>query len=440
MRRVFGWGIFLCSLTTYADPNPALTFIENRNQWRSDIEFKATLSNGHLNFLRDKLQFSFYDIQKNASDKGTDDHRPHPLYESGASTGKYTTVPLHVYNVEFVNANPFAVILGEDKVSTRYNYFLGKDRSRWASGVQGYGKIRYNDLYCGIDMQYFTQNGRLKYEWIVSPYTDPSVIALKYNGIESIERENGNLHIRTSVNDVWEMKPLAYQWIEGKKVIVPCRYAVKGNEVRYDLPEGYDQRYTLVIDPILIFSAYSGSAVDNWGNTATYDAHGNVYSGGMVSNLDGLTGFPTTPGAYQAEHRAGEQWDVGILKYDSSGSNLLYCTYLGGEGTETPQSLVVNHAGELLILGATGSDDFPVTNASIFSGGVEIDPLEEVPFSNGTDIFIAKLSEDGTQLTGATYLGGTKNDGVNYISGEMNYTTMVQSPLACNYGDRKSVV
>src|SRR5690606_33423188 len=199
---------------------------------------------------------------------------------------------------------------------------------------------------------------------------------------------------------------------------------------------GYDECLELIIDPILIFSAYSGSTMDNWGNTATYDARGNVYSGGMVSNDDFPSGFPVTPGAYQVAY-AGGSWDIGILKYDSAGSELLYCTFIGGNGTETPQSLVVNSSGELLILGATGSSDFPVTNGSEFKGGENIDPLWGVPYLQGTDIFIAKLSPNGDKLLGATYLGGTSNDGVNLISGVM-YSQLVKedSPLARNYGDQ----
>src|SRR5690606_36661481 len=136
------------------------------------------------------------------------------------------------------------------------------------------------------------------------------------------------------------------------------------------------------------------------------------------------------------EDQAGGAWDVGILKYDSSGANLLYCSFIGGSGTETPQSLVVNDAGELLILGATSSTDFPVTNGSQFQGGTTIDPLGAVPYTGGTDIFIAKLSHDGDALLGATYLGGTSNDAVNFVSGAMLSPAKVESVLARNYGDQ----
>src|SRR5690606_25686758 len=144
--------------------------------------------------------------------------------------------------------------------------------------------------------------------------------------------------------------------------------------VTYAFSEGCDECLPLIIDPFLIFSAYSGSTLDKWGNAATCDERGAVYSGGIVEGGLGADGYPITTGAYQEDH-VGGAWDVGILKYASSGANLLYCSFIGGSGTETPQSLVVNDAGELLILGATSSTDFPVTNGSQFQGGTTIDPL-----------------------------------------------------------------
>jgi gliding motility-associated-like protein len=257
---------------------------------------------------------------------------------------------------------------------------------------------------------------------------------MEYEGADlSLEEEN--LIVKTSLQTITELKPYAYQLINGRQVSVACQFQIRGNVVSYVFPDGYDECEELVIDPILIFSAYSGSTQDNWGNTATYDDRGNLYSGGMVSTKNPPTGFPVTVGAFQITFQGGN-WDVGILKYDSAGSKLLYATYLGGNNTETPQSLVVNAAGELLILGATGSSDFPVTNGSTFKGGTPIDPLGGVPFTAGSDIFIAKLSEDGAQLLGGTYLGGSENDGINFISGVMSNNTKVESPLARNYGDQ----
>ncbi len=111
-------------------------------------------------------------------------------------------------------------------------------------------------------------------------------------------------------------------------------------------------------------------------------------------------------------------------------------TYLGGLGVETPQSLVVNNNDELLILGATSSSNFPGTTQGTFKGGLPIQPLEGIVYSAGTDIFIAKLSSNGSSLLSSRFLGGTANDGINFISGTIGAFNSVESPLGKNYGDQ----
>ena len=145
-----------------------------------------------------------------------------------------------------------------------------------------------------------------------------------------------------------------------------ARFAAIDDVVSFSFPKGYDKSSRLIIDPELIFSTYSGSTADNWGFTATYDDEGNLYSGGIVAD----TGYPVTTGVFQPDH--GGEWDVGILKYDPTGKNLLWATYLGGTFSETPQSIIVNSKGELIIYGTTSSPDFPMTANSFnanFLGG-----------------------------------------------------------------------
>jgi hypothetical protein len=438
--RNFSRGVFLSvwllihHSVLSGDPEPLLRFIQNKNQWDPKIRFSAQVQSNTINFLHNKLQFVYLENTHYSIDKHNH-NEDRASAESGQRSRNLEVLNGHLYNVNFLGANPGVLLKGEDPLKTIYNYFLSDDRTRWASYCKAYYQVRYSDIYCGVDLLAYSQGENFKYEWIISPEVDPSQIRLEYDGVTKMDLEDGNLRIYTSLQEILEFKPIAYQIRNGEKVFVRCNYSLINNLVTYHFPEGYDTCETLVIDPVMIFSAYSGSTQDNWGNTATYDNHGNLYSGGMVTNAGMPTGFPVTPGAFQTQYQGGN-WDIGILKYDSSGSALLYATYLGGNNTETPQSLIVNNAGELLVLGATGSNNFPVTNGSTFRGGVAIDPLEGVDYTNGTDIFIAKLSSDGSSLISATYLGGSQNDGVNFISGEMNTASMQQSPLARNYGDQ----
>ena len=187
---------------------------------------------------------------------------------------------------------------------------------------------------------------------------------------------------------------------------------------------GYDPCYELTIDPLLIFSTYSGSIADNWGSTATPAEHGNLYSAGVTSHINAGGSFPATPGAFQTNY--GGLYDIGILKYDSVGKRLLYATYLGGDNSESPHSLVVNAKNELIVLGTTSSLNFATSvNAfdRTFNGGVTANHV--ILFSNGSDIFVARFSQDGSKLLGSTFLGGSQNDGLNPTFGA----------LTKNYGD-----
>ena len=163
-----------------------------------------------------------------------------------------------------------------------------------------------------------------------------------------------------------------------------------------------------VIDPELIFSTYSGSTVDNFGFTASYDDEGNLYSGGIATSptkfLNGV--YPATPGAFDVTFNGGEPntfaCDIAISKYSSNGQNLIYATYLGGGANDYPHSLIVDEDNQLIVFGTSSSSDYPTTANSAD------------PFYNGSeDIIVTKFSVDGTFLIGSTFIGGSGSDGIN---------------------------
>ncbi len=190
------------------------------------------------------------------------------------------------------------------------------------------------------------------------------------------------------------------------------------------LPEGYDSTETLVIDPELTFSSFTGSTIDNWGFTAAPDQDANLFAGGIVFGV----GYPLTAGAYDATFNGGEgtfNIDIGISKFNAQGTALLYSTYVGGNRNETPNSIVANAQNELYVLGVTSSTNFPMAGSPVqptFAGGT-LTTQNALQFT-GTDIIVFKLNAGGTALMSSTYLGGTGNDGLNL------------SPLSYNYGDQ----
>lgn len=367
--------------------NSDLRFIQNNGQWADAVEYKVKLNGGSIFLEQSGLTYLF--------------HRTPPGHGQGHTKafGGLEKVRSHALQVRFPGANPKPNIINGLPYPTYHNYYLGNDSSKWAGGVPLYGLITYDELYQGIDLRLYGYGDALKYDFIVAPGADPDIIKLEYRGADKIRLKQGNLEVTTSVRSFTEDKPYVYQIIDEQKVVVNCEYRLKGNVLSYHFPNGYDTSEELVIDPTLIFSTYSGSQADNWGFTATYDDDGNAYAGG-IEWVSG-DGYPTTPGAFQSSTNGGER-EVTISKFDPTGAQLLYATYLGGLEADQPHSLIVNSNKQLIIMGRTASPNFPVVGGSFDTG-----------FNGNFDIFVSILSEDGTSLLASSFLGGAGDDGVN---------------------------
>ncbi|MDR2009582.1 MAG: gliding motility-associated C-terminal domain-containing protein [Bacteroidales bacterium] len=418
--------IFFISNTVYGQ----YEFIENKGQWDKNIKYKLDLGNGALFFEDNCLTFNFIDFGGVYNEVEQMD--PHGYEKDLIRKG-------HAYRVNFINSN--TPLFEERLPSADYNnYFVGNDPSKWVSDVYKYSGITYKNIYNGIDLIYYDTENGLKYDFIINPGGDPRDILLEYEGADGLFIENDELIIGTSISLVKEGKPYAFQIINGDTVVVPCNYILKGNQVRLNLSKSYDKTELLIIDPSLVFSTYSGSVADNWGFTATWDYSGCVYSAGIVFDV----GYPVSVGAYQVNFAGGTEprpgstsykngCDVGIIKYNANGTQRLYATYLGGtSGQEMPHSLVVTEKNDLVIMGTTGSSDFPTTvNAYSrnFSRGSAVIYDNVIGFPDGVDIYVAKLSEDGRSLLASTYVGGTGNDGLNY----KNYYSYRDPVTGINY-------
>jgi len=415
-RKVIVW---FCLLSGWINSFGQIEFIENKCQWPDAVKFKARIPGGTMQLQPSGFSYTFLDYERlqHLHDVG------HATPNESFGTTSQGTIGGHRVDVNFIGSNPHAVASPVGKLSNYYNYFLGSDPSAWASHANAFEGVQYTDYYPGIDMKVYSQGKHIKYDFYVAAGANPSQIEFKYAGIDRMYVHQGDLHVEASKFGFTEKKPVAWQLIGGIKKYVSCAYALDGNAVTFIFPEGFDTCYPLVIDPLLIFSTYSGSTADNWGSTATPGEHGNLYSAGVTNhNLGGF--FPATPGAFQTNTSGA--YDVAVLKYDSAGTDLLYATYLGGIHGESPHSLIMDQDENLWVLGTTSSVNFPTTVGAIdrsYNGGFNLTNVIE--YENGSDIFVAKLSADGSELLASTYLGGSNNDGLNPAS----------SPLVRNYGD-----
>jgi len=419
-----------------------LEFVENKGQWNKQIQFRAEMDNGSF-FLQKHgfsvLLYNTEDLQKvidyghgqpaTANQKNLASSPQSNLKKAALTSNEKLIVRSHFYQVNFADANEDAEAIPDKPLPTYNNYFIGNDPSRWAGNCKVYQGITYKNVYPNIDLRYYTDNGTLRYDLVIHPGGNPDKIVMKYAGADKLSIKDNRLITHTSVSDVKEFVPHSYQLNNAGRNELECKYVIEGNNtVRFKLSH-YSKDATIIIDPTLVFSTFTGSRSDNWGYTATYDNNGNFYSGSIVLDDRGSgNNFGATPGAFQTSFQGGDGseggglgYDVGIMKFNSVGSLKVYATYLGGAGDEQPHSLVVDNAGNLVISGRTSSSDFPGTTFGK---------------CGSFDIFLAKLNASGSSLIGAIRIGGPGWDGVNiapkYLSSPI---PMGQSSLRLNYGD-----
>ena len=403
MAKHLAASLFILLLNTglFATDRNQLRFEQNKGQLPSQVLFKTDLSGAACFVEKNALTWNL------VSQDADGHHHQHAT----------TQVKGHAFRLELIGASHGASVHENNELEGYSNYYTGKNGRSWATHVKAFAEITETQVYPGIDWRLYSGSKGLKYDFIVQPGSSVASIKMHYRGLVKIALKQGRLILHTSVGTIEEEAPIAWQIIDGKKHPVECAFVLNNETIGFKLGS-YDTNYELIIDPQLVFGTFSGSQADNWGFTATYDQAGNTYSAGVVFGI----GYPSTLGAWQQNFANGSgtrPCDIGIIKYSASGQRL-YATYLGGSGNEIPQSMIVSSSNELFLLGTTGSNDFATTNGAYsrtFKGGPSISILRNgIAFPQGTDLFVSRFSENGTQLLSSSFVGGTANDGLNTAS------------------------
>ena len=317
------------------------------------------------------------------------------LAPSGAVLNLRNDAGGDVLNLQFAGSNPLAQVVGRDKLITKTNYLIGSDPSQWRTEISNYGKVEYQDIYAGIDLVYYGNQGQLEYDFIVAPGVDPGIIQLSFQGAEQILLDpQGNLVLRTSGGDVVQDAPVIYQALNGVRQSVTGQFVLMGDhQVGFEIGT-YDQSRTLVIDPILSYSTYLGGSSSERGNAITVDVDGNAYITGYTRSAN----FPTTAGALQsANGGASQTQDVFVTKLNAAGTALVYSTYLGGASDDLGNGIAVDALGNAYVTGTTGSSNFPVSAGA----------FQQTNPAGWYKGFVAKLNSTGSALLYSTFLGGS---------------------------------
>jgi gliding motility-associated-like protein len=383
----------------------AFVFIKNQGQWPSEVLYRTSIPSGQLWITQKGLLYQLFEAENS------------PHYSSNRKAREsFSTQNI---SLKFKNVCHFSK--KEKVVAQTFNFFIGQNLNEWKTNVTAFEEILLENVFDGIDFRMYSTDQSLKYEYIVKPGADANQIKFKYEGANETILEKNELVLKTNFGIIKEFQPFTYQSQNNQKKPIKSSFKISDEYISFQIAE-YDHNQELIIDPELVFSTYSGSLSDNWSHTATYDSKGNTYAAGTVFGVNfpvSINAFQPKSGGTTNQNDVGYRTDIVIVKYSDDGSEILYSTFLGGNESEVPHSLIVNSKDELVVFGTTSSSNFPMTSSSFdqsFNGGTFLNgpPITtNITFLSGTDIFVSVLSEKGDKLLGSTYMGGSENDGIH---------------------------
>jgi len=415
-----------------------LSFEQNLGQASPSVQFLSRGS-GYSLFLTEGEIVMNLDRQSSVSTSSAPDNKP-------------TAAQIHSMHMKLIGASASASAAGLDQQPGVVNYLIGNDPIKWRTGIPTYGKVRYSQLYPGVDLVFYGNQRRLEYDFVLAPGANPEQIVMEFSGATPSIGSNGDLQLMLDDAPVTLLKPVVYQGSGAQKQSVDGSYLLTGNRVHFQLGT-YDHSRALVIDPQIVYLTYlGGSTLDSVGcNTAVIngcvnsgfpnqslavDSSGDVYVTGFTESTD----FPIQNAFQPAPKRLDRYYNAYVTKLNASGSALVYSTYLGGSVFDMGYSIAVDSNGSAYVAGWTLSPDFPTTAGAYmpvcpfytyYNGYPLSSPASYCQYYGSTMGFLTKLSPDGQSLAYSTYLGtgaGNSNivsvavdtKGQAYVAGNTN--------------------
>lgn len=387
-------------------------FIENRGQWGNQRGYRAQLASGDLWVSDGAL---LYDIHS-------------------GEVGGHRQGDLLRFSFAQQGATPRA--LGTSLVPGVSNFFSGDDPSRWYTNIPRYNELRLQGIARGVDVRIALERGIPRYDLLLAAGRNPSSIVLRCDGAKSIRIDpQGDLVIATSRGTVRQSDLAAYQIINGERRSVDCSFLLDARRnIRFRTGD-YDQRYPLVIDP-LIYATYIGTNQNDAIEGITTGPDGSIYFCGYTN----FSTFPTSVGAYDRTQNGGVDAVVGRINPGTG--DLMFATYLGGTGNDTAKAIAVDKLGNAYVTGAATASSFPIAPNAY-----------DASLNGGTDCFLSKLNPTGTTLIYSTYIGGSGteeglaiavNDSLQpYIAGyssSTNYPTFASSYSRYRTGGNDAII
>lgn len=376
-----------------------LAFVKNKGQINSQVSYYGQSRGAKVYFTANEVMFSF--AKPTARHDQKQGLTPVAYGNKAVSNAEQKDRGMSLA-LQFIGANPKAQAAGQDEQAGKVNYLIGNNPASWQTDLSTYREVAYKELWPGVEAAFHDEGGSLKYEFHLQAGTRVEAVQLAYNGSESLSLDDaGNLQIKTPLGVLTDVKPISYQMIDGRKVPVQSRFALRqrddGRNIFGFEVASYDPAYPLTIDPGLVYSTYVGTDGPDDGYGIQVDASGNAY----VTGDSERDSFPVTGGAFDTHYGGGS--DAFVLKLNATGTALIYSTYLGGNGNDIGRAIAVDASGNAYVAVSTNSSDMPVTSG-VFQ-----------PAPRG-GAYVAKLSADGKRLLLGTYFGGSGGESVQGIA------------------------
>ena len=386
-----------------------LEFEANQGQTATDVRFLSR-GDGYSLFLTGQEAVLTLHQSAPGTSRRVDNQKFSRVHSETRGTGK-----LSVLRMRLNGADPHATVVGVDRTPTRINYFIGNDPKKWHTDIPAYSKVKYQDVYPGVDLLFYGNQRRLEYDFIVAPGADAKTIALDVRGASKLQiDQRGNLLMKVASGEVELQKPVVYQDVNGERHEIAGNYAVsKNHEIRFSIAN-YDATRPLTIDPILNYATYLGGTGTDVAFGIALDSAGDAYIAGATTSTD----FPQ-----QNPEPATPPTDIAtngtafVSELNPMGTQLLYSTYIGGSGEtnagDAATAIAVDGLGNIYVTGFTGSPDFPTTATTAL---IPTAPGNSSGFGTG---FITKLipaNAGAAQLGYSSYLGGSTEDQGNGIA------------------------
>jgi hypothetical protein len=390
-----------------------LSFMENQGQTAQEVRYTSHGSNYDL-FLTSQeavvalRQSKHFDLSPR--------HRAQSLKAMRALRHSGTTTA--ALRMQLQGADPNPRVAGEEQLPGVVNYFVGNDPQKWHRNIPTYARVKYAQVYPGVDLVFYGNQHKLEYDFVVAPGADPNVIRMNLAGADKLRLSgNGDVLVSVAGGEVALQKPVVYQLVNGKRQQIAGNYSLSGNHVSFAVAH-YDRHQPLVLDPVLNYSSYIGGGSDETtGYSMAVDSSGDAYLAGQTFSTD----FPTKGGLSESGNANGMGF---VTELNPTGTAQVFSTYLGGSaGGDAAFGLALDPSGNIYVTGETFSTDFP-TNGTVA-------PLKGSPLSSnaGGTSFLTKFSPSGSLLF-STYLGGTNGDFGNAVAADSSGNAYVTGTTA----------